>query len=83
MSTNNTTPQAMREYLQTLRPTSDLYPDAQLFEQAPAAEQAELLDIAWKLRNDGMRNMGPSLAWEVTFALARLAAKRDPARRTP
>ena len=54
-----------------------LYPHAQLFAAAPAAEQAELLQAVVRLGNAGIRNLGALLAWEIVFAVARCAARQE------
>ena len=75
MTIETTSANELVAYLRNVPPTNALYADAQLFAQAPAEEQAELLGIAWKLKRSGIRNMGPMMTWEITFALARCAAK--------
>lgn len=77
MSKHPTNPDGLRAFLADLPQTHALYPDAQLFAAAPADEQAALLNQALRLLGFGYRNLGILMAWETTFAIARLMAKLE------
>jgi hypothetical protein len=71
------TPDSLRKLLAELPEGHALYPDAQLFAEATANEQAALLNQVLHLLGSGVRNLGPLLAWEITFGIARKAAKLE------
>ena len=77
MSKHPTTPTACAPSLPICRKRTHSTPTRNCSQPAPADEQAALLNQVLRLLGFGYRNLGVLMAWETTFAIARLMAKLE------